>query len=33
MPTTHANTTEEPVELGRFVPHGELEIDKLFRAR
>ena len=32
MPTTHANTTEEPVELGRFVPHGELEIDKLFRA-
>ena len=32
MTTTHTNNTEKPVELGRFVRRGELEIDKLFRA-
>ena len=29
---SHLNETEKPVELGRFVRRGELEIDKLFRA-
>jgi twitching motility protein PilT len=32
MTTPHLNETEKPVELGRFAQHGELEIDKLFRA-
>ncbi len=32
MTTPHQNETEKPVELGRFVRRGELEIDKLFRA-
>ena len=32
MTTPHLNETEKPVELGRFVQRGELEIDKLFRA-
>src|SRR5262249_55946944 len=33
MTTTHINTAEKPVELGRFAhQQDELEIDKLFRA-
>jgi len=32
MTTPHLNENEKPVELGRFGRHGELEIDKLFRA-
>ena len=32
MTTTHIETNEKPVQLGRFVQHDELEIDKLFRA-
>jgi twitching motility protein PilT len=32
MTTTHINTSEKPVDFGRFAHHDELEIDKLFRA-
>ena len=32
MSTSPANENESAVKLGRFARHGELEIDKLFRA-
>jgi twitching motility protein PilT len=32
MTTTHINTTEKPIDFGRFTHHDELEVDKLFRA-